>query len=69
MANEKQTAQVHEEDQAIQRYVEQTAGLASGGVYTPELQKLLVDLRNAAQAYLKKAWTRVKCESKAGDVL
>jgi hypothetical protein len=56
------------EDQAIQRYVEQSVLLASSGIYTPELQKLLSDLRNATQAYLKKEWTRVKRESKAGDV-
>jgi hypothetical protein len=56
------------EDQAIQRYVERAKGLASGGVYTPELQELLVDLRDATQAYLKKEWTRVKRESSAGEV-
>ncbi|MBZ5504084.1 MAG: hypothetical protein LAO78_01235 [Acidobacteriia bacterium] len=56
------------EDQSIQQYVEQSVRLASSGVYTPELQKLLVDLRNATQAYLKKEWTRVKRESKAGEV-
>jgi len=56
------------EDQAIRRYVEQAVRLSSGGVYTLELQKLLVDLRDATQAYLKKEWTRVKRESKAGEV-
>jgi hypothetical protein len=56
------------EDQAIRRYVEQAVGLSSSGVYTLELQKLLVDLRDATQAYLKKEWTRVKRESKAGEV-
>ena len=56
------------EDQAIRRYVEQAVGLSSGGVYTPELQKLLLDLRDATQTYLKKEWTRVKRESKAGEV-
>lgn len=56
------------EDQAIRRYVEQAVGLSSSGVYTPELQKLLVDLRDATQAYLKKEWNRVKRESKAGEV-
>jgi hypothetical protein len=56
------------EDQAIQRYVEQTVELSSSAGYTPELRKLLVDLRNATQSYLKKEWTRVKRESKSGDV-
>src|SRR4029077_7882729 len=56
------------EDQAIQRYVEKSVLLVSNGFYTPDLQKLLSDLRNATQAYLKKEWTRVKRESKAGDV-
>jgi len=56
------------EDQSIQKYVEQSVLLASSGVYTPELQKLLSDLRNATQTYLKKEWTRVKRESKAGEV-
>jgi hypothetical protein len=55
------------EDQAIQRYVEQAVALASGGTHKPELQKLLIDLRNATQAYLKKEWTRVKRESKSGE--
>jgi hypothetical protein len=56
------------EDQTIRRYVEQAVGLSSSGDYTPELQKLLVELRDATQAYLKKEWTRVKRESKAGEV-
>jgi hypothetical protein len=56
------------EDQAIRRYVEQVVELSSNGVYSLELQKLLVDLRDATQAYLKKEWTRVKRESKAGEV-
>ena len=56
------------EDQAIRGYVEQTVELSSRGIYTLELQKLLVDLRDATQTYLKKEWTRVKRESKAGEV-
>jgi hypothetical protein len=56
------------EDQAIRRYVEQVVELSSNGVYSLELQKLLVDLRDATQTYLKKEWTRVKRESKAGEV-
>ena len=55
------------EDQAIQLLVSQVVGLTSNAGYTPELQKLLVDLRNATQAYLKKEWTRVKRESKSGE--
>lgn len=55
------------EDQAIHRSVELVVQLTHRGVYTPELQKLLVDLRNATQVYLKKEWTRVKHESKSGE--
>jgi hypothetical protein len=55
------------EDQAIQQFVSEVVGLTSKGGYTPELQRLLVDLRNATQAYLKKEWTRVKRESKSGE--
>jgi len=55
------------EDQAIRTSVEQVVELAHGGVYTPELQKLLIELRNATQIYLKKEWTRVKQESRSGE--
>lgn len=55
------------EDQAIRRSVELVVELTQQGVYSLELHKLLVDLRNAAQVYLKKEWTRVKRESKSGD--
>jgi hypothetical protein len=55
------------EDQAIHRSVELVLGLTHQGAYTPELQKLLVDLRNSTQVYLKKEWTRVKRESKSGE--
>lgn len=55
------------EDQAIHRSVELVVELTQRGVYTLELQKLLVDLRNTTQVYLKKEWTRVKHESKSGE--
>lgn len=55
------------EDQAIHRSVELVVELTQRGVYTLELQKLLADLRNATQVYLKKEWTRVKHESKSGE--
>lgn len=54
------------EDQAIHRSVEEVAELTHRGAYTPELHKLLVNLRTATQTYLKKEWTRVKRESKSG---
>ena len=55
------------EDQAIHKSVELVVELTQRGVYTADLHKLLVDLRNATQVYLKKEWTRVKCESKSGE--
>jgi hypothetical protein len=55
------------EDQAIRRSVELVVELTQHGVYTTDLQKLLADLRNATQVYLKKEWTRVKRESKLGE--
>lgn len=55
------------EDQAIHRSVDEIAELTHRGPYTPELHKLLVNLRNATQTYLKKEWTRVKRESKSGE--
>src|SRR5689334_12661479 len=55
------------EDQALQQFVSQVVALTSGAAYTPELQRLLEDLRNATQTYLKKEWTRVKRESKSGE--
>jgi hypothetical protein len=41
------------EDQAIRRSVELVAELTQQGVYSVELHKLLIDLRNATQVYLK----------------
>jgi hypothetical protein len=55
------------EDQEIRKSVELVVNLTHRGIYTPELQTLLVDLRNATQVYLKKEWTRVKRESKSGE--
>lgn len=55
------------EDQAIHRSVELVVDLSQRGAYTADLQRLLVDLRNATQVYLKKEWTRVKQESKSGE--
>jgi hypothetical protein len=55
------------EDQAIRRSVELVVELTQQGVYSTELHKLLIDLRNATQVYLKKEWTRVKRESKSGE--
>jgi hypothetical protein len=55
------------EDQAIRKSVDFVVELTHGGAYTAELQKLLVDLRDATQAYLKKEWTRVKRESRSGE--
>jgi hypothetical protein len=55
------------EDLAIHKSVELVVELTQRGAYTPELHKLLVDLRNATQVYLKKEWTRVKRESKSGE--
>lgn len=54
-------------DQAIQRSVQRVAELTSKNSWSPELEALLVDLRSATQAYLKKEWTRVKQESKSGE--
>jgi hypothetical protein len=54
------------EDLAIQKAVESVVDLTQQAAYSAELQKLLVHLRNATQAYLKKEWTRVKRESKSG---
>jgi len=55
------------EDQAIRSSVEQVKQLTDQGEYTPDLQQLLLELRNATQVYLKKEWTRVKRESKSGE--
>ena len=55
------------EDQEIHKSVELVVELTQRSVYTADLHKLLVDLRNATQVYLKKEWTRVKCESKSGE--
>ncbi len=55
------------EDQAIQHAVERVLALTSSGMSSPELDGLLVELRNATQVYLKKEWTRVKRESKSGE--
>ncbi len=55
------------EDQAIRDSVEQVVELTHRGVHTPELGRLLVNLRNATQVYLKKEWTRVKRESRTGE--
>ena len=42
------------EDQALQEFVSQVVALTSGAAYTPELQRLLEDLRNATQTYERK---------------
>lgn len=55
------------EDQAIQHAVERVVALTSSGNSSPEIDGLLVDLRNATQVYLKKEWTRVKRESRSGE--
>jgi hypothetical protein len=55
------------EDQTIRRSVELVKQLTDRGAYTPDLEQLLLDLRNATQVYLKKEWTRVKRESKSGE--
>jgi len=56
-----------DEDQAIKTSIEQVVALARSGAYTPELETLLINLRNATQVYLKKEWTRVKRESRSGE--
>jgi hypothetical protein len=55
------------EDQAIRKSVEVVKQLTDQGAYTPDLERLLLDLRNATQVYLKKEWNRVKRESKSGE--
>lgn len=55
------------EDQAIRRSVDLVKQLTNEGKFTPDLERLLLELRNATQVYLKKEWTRVKRESKSGE--
>jgi hypothetical protein len=55
------------EDRAIRKSVELVVDLTNKGAYTEDLRKLLLDLRDATQMYLKKEWTRVKKESKSGE--
>lgn len=55
-----------EKDQAIVKFVEQVSALTEQGVYSEELARVIVNLRDATGAYIKKEWEKVKDEAEKG---
>ena len=55
-------------DQALKGMVKQVFGQTARGVYSDDLATLLIQLRDATAAYIKKEWEKVKKESQEGQL-